>query len=164
MAQLVEIALNHSHPLAPKGCRLLEFCARHNPELLKPYTTEITRAMQAVHHRSSQRCLAKIAELWMIDYSRDPTGRLSHCLKNPQKEQLTEICFTWLIGDTTVATKAHSITVLYYLGKEIPWIHPELTAIIELNYQAESAAYKARTRLTLKQIARDRKNAGHAGF
>jgi len=44
------------------------------------------------------------------------------------------------------------MTVLYFLGTEFEWIHPELEQIIEKNIHQGSAGYKSRGQHTLENI------------
>ena len=44
-------------------------------------------------------------------------------LTDNQMQQITEVCFDWLIKDTKVASKCYSIRTLHLLGKKYKWIH-----------------------------------------
>lgn len=81
-------------------------------------------------------------------------GMLKHTyneLSAKQKQQLTEICFSWLIGESLVATKSNCITCLDLLSKENKWIAEELTAIIEQMYPQMTVSFQSRARKILKR-------------
>ncbi|MDQ7917800.1 hypothetical protein RBU60_09450 [Mesonia sp. MT50] len=95
------------------------------------------------------RPMAKVLELWVLNYfSKTPKIKL----QEDQKEKITSICFDWMITPQKVASQAYSLQTLYLLGKEIPWIHPELKIILEQNYPQASSGYQARSRKILSKI------------
>ena len=70
---------------------------------------------------------------------------------------MTECCFDWLITNQKVACQAYSMDALYLLGTEKEWIHPELKITLEQNISSQSAAYKARGRITLEKIKKHKR-------
>lgn len=96
--------------------------------------------------------MAKICEELTLRYYAKKEKSLQFVLTKEQREQLTEICFDWLITDQKVAVKAYAMKSLFYLGKEFNWIHPELKIILEKDYHGQQQAFKARARHILKKM------------
>ena len=69
--------------------------------------------------------------------------------------QMIETCFDWLISDFKVATKAHAMETLYFLGIKTGWVHYELKMIIEKNLPIESPGYIARAKKVLESMSND---------
>ena len=67
-------------------------------------------------------------------------------------KKIIEAGFDWMIGQQKVAVKAYTMNTLFLLGKNYDWVHQELKLIIQQNIMNESAAYKARGRITLALI------------
>ena len=68
-----------------------------------------------------------------------------------QKEQLTTICFTWLLDDSLVATKSNCISCLDLLSKENQWIADELHAIIEQIYPDMPVSFQSRAKKIMER-------------
>ena len=67
-------------------------------------------------------------------------------------DNIIEINFDWLISNHKVATKAYAMQTLYLFGKNYDWVHEALKLTIQQNITTESAAYKARGKMTLALI------------
>ena len=108
--------------------------------------------MHKVHLDSAVRPIAKIYEYLIEAYYHKNPNHTKDYLKPIHKERIIELSFDYMITDQKVATKAYSMNSLYLLGKEYPWIHPELMQILEQGFASGSAAYKARSRHLLKKL------------
>ena len=60
-----------------------------------------------------------------------------------------------MISNHKVATKAYSMNALFLFGKNYDWVHQELKLILQQNISKESAAYKARGKMTLELINKE---------
>ncbi|WP_278036392.1 hypothetical protein [Flavobacterium nitratireducens] len=69
-----------------------------------------------------------------------------------QLQELIEINFDWLIGDTKVASKVYAMRSLLLLGKDFNWILPELQSVLTKDFSSHTAAYKAVSKHILKKI------------
>lgn len=67
-----------------------------------------------------------------------------------QEELITEVCFSWLIDDSLVATKSNCISCLTLLAKKYAWINEELIPIIEQMYPNMPVSFQSRARKILK--------------
>jgi len=115
---------------------------------LQPYMDFYCENIGKLKHESAIRPMAKICQLLVTSHFKKKTIQLTP----KHLELITECCFDWLISDTKVAAKCYCIRALFVLGKSNDWIYPELQIIIEKDYPAQSAAYKAVSREILKKI------------
>ena len=146
VSQLLKIASGNHGRKSAKACWVIEFAARQDLSCIHQEVQQFLEALPHIKGESSIRPMAKICELLVLEhYSKKSLDR-EYRLSNAQLEQIATVCFDWLIGPHKVAPKAFSMTCLYHLGKSFDWIHPELYMVLEQNYSAESAAYKARAR------------------
>lgn len=147
----MELILEDS-PLGSRACWVLEFVLEAEPGLLYPHLDRFVGGLPSVKPESSIRPLAKICQLLVVSYY-DPAGAAERPpLTGHQKEGITAACFDWLISAGKVAPKAFSMQSLLLLGREIPWVHPELKAVIERHYPDGSPAYQARARRILREL------------
>jgi len=123
-----------------------------------PYLDQLINLAPNVYQHPAVRPIAKIFEYLMISYYQEKSTVVRKSLTTTHRQKMTEICFDWLITDQKVAAKVYSMTSLYLLGTEFDWIHPELKITLENNYAKGSAAYKARSRMTLKKLNRTKKS------
>lgn len=149
---LFEIAFLVDDPISSKACWVIEFTAKENLSYLFPYLNRFTSNIHTLKLDSSVRPMAKICEYLVKTYFGKTKKRVHEMVTEKHLEEITSACFDWLIGEHKVAAQAYSMTCLLLLGRKFDWIHPELKMILEQNYAAGSAAYKARARLTLAKI------------
>jgi hypothetical protein len=131
-----------------KASWVLEQVAYSQLEWWQPHLDFFCTRLKLLQHESAIRPIAKTMQLLVENHFKKNTTQLSP----KQLEQITECCFDWLISDTKVAAKCYSIRTLFVLGKSNDWIYPELQIIIEKDYPAQSAAYKAVAKEILRKI------------
>lgn len=137
------------------SCRaawLLEFVARENLDSILSYLDRFTENMHTVHQDPAVRPVAKICEYLIEAYYHRDINHTKDYLKPEHKERIIELSFDYMITDQKVAAKAYSMNTLYLLGKEYEWIHPELSMILERDFNLGTAAFKARARHLLKKL------------
>lgn len=152
--ELLEICFQATNPLSAKACRMLELVCMQNLHYLSPHLNLFFTQISDLKKDAEIRPAARICEHLMIAYYQESDILIRQKVNNSHRQKLTEVCFDWLISKQKVATKAHAMTCLYYLGTEFEWINPELKIILTQNYLSGSAAYKARARMVLKKIDR----------
>ena len=137
-----------------KYCWWLEFLNRQYIEMLCPHIHKILKGATKLTNDSAIRPIAKIIETFVLKtYGKDPSSTVVDVMTLNVKELMVALSFEWLINEKlNVAAKAYSMTSLYYLGKDVSWVHEELQMVIEQNYAVGSAAYKARARMVLKKL------------
>lgn len=153
MEPLMRIAFSEEGELAIKACWIVEFVAKSDLNLLLAHLNFFTENLSGLKEDSSIRPMAKLCEILILSYFKKKQDKTLAIVTDKHLEQIATACFDWLIGDYKVASKAYSMTSLYYLGSKIKWIRPELKLVLEQDYSEGSAAYKARAReiLTLLQ-------------
>lgn len=152
IAPLLAIAFDFKNPISSKACWVMEFAAKENQSYIFPYLDLFTANIGKVQFDSSIRPMAKICEYLIKSYFHKSSHNSKSLLTDEHLEKIATACFDWLIGEHKVAAKAYSMTCLLLLGRKYDWIRPELKMVIEQNYAYESAAYKARARLTLAEL------------
>lgn len=103
------------------------------------------------------RLLKNLEKPGLHDAVKRNTIRLLQFVTIPEKfhGQLMDICFRYISDPAeAAAVKAFSLTVLQRLAKKYPEIGNELKLVIEERWNYETAAFKARARKILKELAR----------
>ncbi|WP_297792141.1 adenylosuccinate lyase [uncultured Eudoraea sp.] len=157
IAPLMEIAFEDRGSISSKACWILEFIAKKDLKYILMHTDSFIHGISKVHLDSSVRPIAKICEILMKVYFSSSNNDVRDSLKDDHLKRITSCCFDWLIGDHKVAAKAYSMSSLYLLGEKFEWIRPELKLVLEQNFYAGSAAYKARARQILALIKKNEK-------
>jgi|SRR5690554_76873 len=68
-----------------------------------------------------------------------------------QENEIIEICFSWLITDSKVATKCNCISCLSLLSKKHDWIADALYPLIEQMYPSMPVSFQSRARKVLEK-------------
>ena len=152
VAPLLKIAFDADQAISSRACWVLEFTAKKKLEYLFKHLDYFTTNLGVVHLDSSVRPIAKICEYLILSYYSKTENETQKALSKKHLERITTACFDWLISNQKVAAQAYSMTCLLLLGRTFDWVHPELKMIVEQNYAAGSAAYKARARMILAKI------------
>lgn len=135
-----------------KAIWVLELVYIKKPQLLYPHLNLFMSQLPKVCKHQAVRPLAKICEVLLTLYYKNHHLPTRTFLIKSHREQLTEICFDWLISNQKVAVKAYAMQCLFLLGKEIDWVHPELKIILEKDFASEQPAFKARARHLLRKL------------
>jgi len=152
LPELLAICKKVDEEISCKASWGLEFLCKHKIYVILPYIDKLLTIAKNVHQHPAVRPIAKIMEYLCIEYYKQEDPKIQTYLTTNHREKITEICFDWLITDQKVAPKAYAIICLHLLGTEFSWVHPELKVTLEKNYNASSAAYKARARMVLSKI------------
>jgi hypothetical protein len=148
LPELIQICFQITDKASPKACWILEFVSYERLEWLQPHLDFFCSNIEKLKDESAIRPMAKVCQLLVTSHLKKTGIQLNDF----HIQKITETCFDWLITDTKVASKCYSIRTLYLLGKQTDWIHSELKIILEKDYPAHSAAYKAVAREILKKI------------
>ncbi len=151
---LLRIAFLDEHAVSSKACWILEVVAREHLKKLLPHLDQFVRGLDKLTLHSSVRPMAKICETLTLAYFAKKDPEIMAKLTDTHLEQITTVCFDWLISEQKVAPQAYAMTCLYHLGSKFPWVHPELQQVLELNYPKGSAAYQARATQVLQMLTR----------
>ena len=143
---LIRIAFKFDNEISIKAAWVLEFVIKQKLEIVLPHLNYFSKNLQKIHFGGAVRSMAKITQLITQNNNKNKI------LTNKQEKAFIEIAFDWLISEHKVAIKSYSMQVLFLLGKKHDWIHVELKNILLENIHKYSSAYKARARITIKQI------------
>lgn len=149
---VLDLIFKTDDKLSCKAAWILEFMCGENLEALLPYLDRFTLNIHTVHLDSAVRPVAKICEYLAKANFDIKNTTVRAALKTVHKERIISVCFDYMINDEKIAPKAYSMHTLYLFGKEFEWIHPELSIILERDFQMQSPAFKARARQILKRI------------
>jgi len=136
---------------------VFEFVCKHDIGFLYPHLDYFIANISKLKLDSAIRPCAKILEIITELYYKKQDATVKQIITKTHKTKITEVCFDWLLQDQKVAVKVYSMTVLYHIGTELDWIHPELQLIIERDYAKESAGFKAKCRHIVQKIQKKAK-------
>ncbi|OEK08720.1 adenylosuccinate lyase [Flavivirga aquatica] len=153
--KLLDILFMVDDKISPRAAWVFEFMCSNNINTIVPHLDIFTKNLHKVHLDSAVRPVAKICELITTAYFSKTDHKIQKALTKTHKERIIETCFDYLINDEKVAPKAYGMVALFLLGTEYDWIYPELTLILERDFQMQSAAFKARARHILKKIKKN---------
>lgn len=146
--ELIAICFSPSNKNHAKACWILELISYKKIDWLESHLDFFFLNIKTITNQSAIRSISKVCLLLTISHFK----KKEILLTENQLQQITEICFDWLIKETKVASKCYAIRALHLLGTHFDWIHPELKIILEKDYAKHTAAYKAVGREILKKI------------
>lgn len=149
---LIEIVFKVEHKLSIKAAWILEIVCEQQLELLVPYLHTFTTHIKFLKFDSAVRPASKICNFIAIAYSSKKENSIKNFLTKKHIETIIETGFDWMLSNHKVATKAYMMNALFLLGKNSDWVHEALQQILQQNIPKESAAYKARGKMTLALI------------
>ena len=150
--KLLDILFMVDDKISPRAAWVFEFMCNKNLDAAIPYLDKFTEQMHTVHLDSAVRPVAKVCEYLIQAYYSKHDNNIKSSLSAIHKERIIEVCFDYMINDEKIAPKAYSMNILYLLGQDYDWIHPELVLILERDYQMQSSGFKARAKHILKKI------------
>jgi hypothetical protein len=150
---LLEIAQKEEDPISYRASWILEFSIREDLSLLYPYLDLFVAGLPKITLEPSVRPMAKMCEMLAISYFKQKHNATRSVVQKAHLKDMATVCFDWLIGPYKVAPKAYSMTSLFHLGTQIPWIHEELKCLLQQQYASGTPAYRARAGLILKRLS-----------
>jgi hypothetical protein len=152
---LLETAFEHDNELSVKAIWVLELVCEKNLEWMAFNLPYFIKNISKPKEESAVRSISKICNLIAQDYNSKFDSPIKLIMTEDHVSQMIETCFDWLISDFKVATKAHAMETLYFLGIKTGWVHYELKMIIEKNLPIESPGYIARAKKVLESMSND---------
>ena len=152
---LIEIAFEHDNELSVKAIWILELVCEKRLDWLAFNLNFFIENITNIKEESAVRSIAKICNLIAQDYNSKFDTPIKLTMTQDHLSQMIETCFEWLLSDFKVATKAHAMESLYFLGIKTGWIHYELKMIIEKNLPQESPGYATRAKKVLEFMSKD---------
>lgn len=154
--KLIDILFMVDDKVSSRAAWVFEFVCAEYIYAIVPHLETFTKNVSKVHLDSSVRPVSKVCEfITKAYYSKNP-NTIKNTLNPVHKERIIEICFDWMISDQKVAPKVYAMESLFLYGTDNDWIYPELTQILEQDFQKQSAAFKARAKRTLLKIKKIR--------
>ena len=147
---LLEIAFEYDNELSVKAIWVLELVCEKNLEWIAFNLPYFIKNISKPTEESAVRSISKICNLISQDYNSKFDSPIKLIMTEEHISQMIETCFDWLLSDYKVATKAHAMETLYYLGNKTGWVHYELKMIIERSLPVESPGYIARAKKVLE--------------
>jgi len=152
---LLETAFEHDNELSVKAIWVLELVCEKNLEWIAFNLPYFIKNISKPTEESAVRSISKICNLIAQDYNSKFDSPIKLIMTKNHVSQMIETCFDWLVSDYKVATKAHAMETLYFLGIKTGWVHYELKMIIEKNLPIESPGYIARAKKVLEFMSND---------
>jgi len=153
---LIEITFDYKNETSVKAALILEIVCEHRLDWIAYSLPYFTKNISQLDNDSAIRPAAKICNLIAQDINSKFDSPIKIIATQQQLEQIIETCFYWLRNeDTKVATKAHAMEALYFLGLQNAWIHYELKMILEKNIAIESPAYETRGKKILELMSKN---------
>tara|TARA_R110002073_G_scaffold139232_2_gene289370 strand:+ start:144767 stop:145366 length:600 start_codon:yes stop_codon:yes gene_type:complete len=153
---LIEITFDYKNDTSVKAALILEIVCEQRLDWIAYNLPYFTEHIANLENESAIRPASKICNLIAQEINSKFDSPIKIIATEGQLSQIIETCFDWLNKDETkVASKAHAMEALYFLGKQNPWIHYELKMIIEKNIPLESPAYSARGTKILELLAKN---------
>ncbi len=146
LSELVAFATDLTNKNQYKAVWIIEMLVETHTQIFIPYIDIICETIPKCKHESAIRGMSRTA--YFLSTSKTIT------LTENQKEKLIEICLDWLIGDAKVAPKVYAMYTLSHYAQKEDWLKDELQNIINKDFYAQSAGYKAAAKEVLRKINR----------
>ncbi|MGQ0828638.1 MAG: hypothetical protein ACT4ON_09610 [Bacteroidota bacterium] len=138
--KIIDIIYNEKAPLPQRASWVLAAVNEKHPELLKPYITLFIDTIQKFKTDGIKRNMA--------------VALASHSIPKKSQGKLINVCFELILSPTeTVAVKVHALQAITNIAKLHSELKNELKAAIEDQLSKTTAAFHARTKNILKELA-----------
>jgi hypothetical protein len=137
--QLLNLALHENDPLAWRAGWILDGSDEKMPGFARKHIPGIIRALPELESMGTLRSLLRLL-------TRHPI---------PEEEQglLIDLCFSYLVSELyPVAVKAHAMQIIYNHVLIYPELKNELITILEDQADNNSAGFRARGNILIKQL------------
>lgn len=137
--ELLNIVMEGKEPTAWRAAWVIDGADEEQPGLASDYLVRILQSLQGMKSQGALRSLLRLLSRYDI----------------PEEEQglLIDSCFSYLISEKfAVAIKAHSMQIIYRHVLIYPELKGELIAVLEDQYNNNSAGFKARATMLIKEM------------
>jgi len=141
---LFHFIFQQKDPLAWRAAWILDGCDEKNPTLSQKHIPYIIGKLQKLRSSGVRRSMLRLLSRHDI----------------PEKEQgiLADLCFQYMMsGIQPLAVKVYAMQILFNLTKIYPEMSRELITVIEDQSEHNSAGFKARGRLIINQLEKNKK-------
>jgi hypothetical protein len=138
--KLFELFLNDEYRVVQRAAWPVSYCVIAHPNFITPHWGSLIKKLQQPNlHNAVKR----------------NSIRLLQDITIPKKHQgqIMDICFKYVESPAeAVAVKAFSLTILGNLAKQYPEIIPEIKLLIEEQLGRQTAGFKSRAKMFLKEV------------
>jgi hypothetical protein len=140
-AALMKVFLRGEPPAAQHSAMVVGICAELHPALVRPYIGRmLLRIEEPGVHVALRRTVVRM--LQDVDIPPELLGRVA------------TLCFRYLsAGDTPVAVKVFSMSVIARIARKEPDLGRELRLVIEQGLPYGTGGYRSRARRVLREMA-----------
>ena len=135
-----------------KAAWVIEIVCNHTLDELVPHLNYFTSNLKKLHLDSAIRSIAKVCEFIAKANISKKDSILKETLRQLHIDKIIESCFDWLIGPYRPAVKVYSMSTIYFLGKNIKWVHEELEPILLKEMEKGNPAYCSRAQKIIALI------------
>lgn len=136
---LLKLTLQEKDPLAWRAAWVLDGSDEKKPGLARNHLSRIVKALPKLESKGALRSLLRL--LTRYDIREEDQGLL------------IDLCFSYLVSEQyPVAVKAHAMQIIYQHVLIYPDLKHELIAVIEDQAENNSAGFKARGTMLIKQM------------
>ena len=137
---LMELFLRGEHRITQRSAWAVGLCAERHPALVRPYITRMLARMEEPGvHIAVRRNVVR-----MLQHVDIPAGLLG---------RVATVCFDYLsAGDSPVAVRVFSMSVLARIAEKEPDLGRELRLILEQQFPYGSAGFRSRAARVLKKL------------
>ena len=138
--RLMDLFLRGEYRITQRSAMAVGICAERNPALVRPYIGRMLSRMEEPGvHVAVRRCVVRL--LQDVDIPEGLLGRVA------------ALCFKYLsAGDSPVAVKCFSMTVLARIAEKEPDLRREIRLIIEQQLPYGSGGFRSRAARVLKGL------------
>lgn len=137
---LFDLFLNDEYRVTQRAAWPMSYCAIDHPDFMK---------------NNFEKLISNLQKPGIHDSIKRNTVRLLQALDIPKKFEgaVMNICFEYVASPKeAIAIKAFSLTILGKLSKKYPEIIPEIKLLIEDQISHQTAAFKERAKVLLKEF------------
>lgn len=144
LPEMITISFSGNKLMAMRVSRAIVFVYELEPELIKPFVSEILDQLCLCNNNSTIR---NFLHLFLYEIELLDEERLG---------KLINLCFNLLESPTAeISPRALSMQILYLVSNKIPELKSELKTIIEFHYEEGSPGFKSTARTLLKKLNKE---------
>jgi hypothetical protein len=137
---MLDASLAQGYPMGMRASRVVYLCSVSQPDLVRPYLSELLQNIHSLHDQSVIRNFLHVFDEFIDDLSDDELAIL------------LQLCFNYIENTSqTIAIRTYSLKLLYLISQRVPEIKPELISIIHLHLpEADPGFYSQATKILHK--------------
>jgi len=139
---LLEAIYHLNDPRKWRAAWILDGCDEKNPGIAENYISRIINELDTLHSMGTLRSMLRLLSRYEIPAK--------------QRGRMLDKCFSYMQSELyPVAVKVYAMQIVYNLSRIYPELRRELALTIEEQIENNSAGFRARGNLILKQMQRN---------